>query len=191
VAGVSTRKVDQAVESLGLRISKSEASRICAGLDEQVDAFCNRPLEGSHPDLWLDAKVEKVRDGGRVVRKALVLAYAVHESGCREVIGSISARPRRKRSGAASCARWSSAVSSACSWSSPTRRPGSRRRSARCSAAPGSERPLPARGARAGAVSSSRCWRRCSRRSSTPTRTSSPRPETPRSSRRVTPRPGT
>jgi putative transposase len=87
VAGVSTRKVDQVVESLGLRVSKSEVSRICAGLDEQFDAFRNRPLEGNYPYLWLDAKVEKVRDGGRVVRKALVLAYAVHESGYREVIG--------------------------------------------------------------------------------------------------------
>jgi putative transposase len=86
VAGVSTRKVDQVVESLGLRISKSEVSRICAGLDEQVEAFRNRPLEGHYPYLWLDAKVEKVRDGGRVVRKALVLAYGVHESGDREVI---------------------------------------------------------------------------------------------------------
>jgi transposase-like protein len=87
VAGVSTRKVDQVVESLGLRISKSEVSRICQGLDEQVDAFRNRPLEGRYPYLWLDAKVEKVRDSGRVVRKCLVLAYAVHESGYREVIG--------------------------------------------------------------------------------------------------------
>jgi transposase-like protein len=86
VAGVSTRKVDQVVESLGLRISKSEVSRICAGLDEQVNAFRNRPLQGRYPYLWLDAKVEKVRDGGRVVRKALVLAYGVHESGYREVI---------------------------------------------------------------------------------------------------------
>jgi putative transposase len=86
VAGVSTRKVDQVVESLGLRISKSEVSRICAGLDEQVDAFRNRPLEGRYPYLWLDAKVEKVRDSGRVVRKCLVLAYGVHESGYREVI---------------------------------------------------------------------------------------------------------
>ena len=87
VAGVSTRKVDQVVESLGLRISKSEVSRICQGLDEQVDAFRNGPLEGRYPYLWLDAKIEKVRDGGRVVQKALVLAYAVHETGYREVIG--------------------------------------------------------------------------------------------------------
>src|SRR2546429_6141551 len=85
VAGVSTRKVDQVVESLGLRISKSEVSRICAGLDEQVETF-QRALEGCYPYLWLDAKVEKVRDGGRVVRKCLVLAYGVHESGYREVI---------------------------------------------------------------------------------------------------------
>src|SRR4051794_19633313 len=87
VAGVSTRKVDQVVESLGLRISKSEVSRICQGLDEQVDAFRHRPLEGRYPYLWLDAKVEKVRDGGRVVRKCLVIAHGVHESGRREVIG--------------------------------------------------------------------------------------------------------
>lgn len=57
VCGVSTRKVDQLVESLGLRISKSEVSRIAQGLDEQVEAFRSRPLEGRYPYLWLDAKV--------------------------------------------------------------------------------------------------------------------------------------
>jgi transposase-like protein len=87
VCGVSTRKVDQLVESLGLRISRSEVSRISAGLDEQVEAFRTRPLEGRYPYLWLDAKVEKVRDGGRVRRKCLVIAHGVHESGRREVIG--------------------------------------------------------------------------------------------------------
>src|SRR5215204_5002015 len=87
VAGVSTRKVDQVVESLGLRVSKSEVSRICEGLDEQVEAFRSRPLEGRYPYLWLDAKVEKVRAGGRVQRKCLVVAHAVHETGRREVIG--------------------------------------------------------------------------------------------------------
>src|SRR5207342_2458232 len=56
VCGVSTRKVDQLVESLGLRVSRSEVSRICAGLDEQVEAFRTRPLEGEYPYLWLDAK---------------------------------------------------------------------------------------------------------------------------------------
>ena len=87
VCGVSTRRVDQLVESLGLRISRSEVSRIAQGLDEQVEAFRARPLEGRYPYLWLDAKVEKVRDGGRVRRKALVIAYGVHETGRREVIG--------------------------------------------------------------------------------------------------------
>jgi putative transposase len=87
VAGVSTRKVDQVVESLGLRVSRSEVSRICQGLDEQVEAFRTRPLEGRYPYLFLDAKVEKVRDGGRVVRKCLILAHGVHEAGHREVIG--------------------------------------------------------------------------------------------------------
>ena len=60
------RRVDQLVESLGLRISKSEVSRIAGLLDEQVQAFRERPLEGRYPYLFVDAKVEKVRDGGRV-----------------------------------------------------------------------------------------------------------------------------
>ena len=87
VCGVSTRRVDQLVESLGLRVSKSEVSRICQALDEHVDAFGSRPLEGAYPYLFLDAKVEKVRDGGRVVNKALVIAHGVHESGRREILG--------------------------------------------------------------------------------------------------------
>jgi transposase-like protein len=88
VCGVSTRKVDQLVKSLGLRISRSEVSRISAGLDEQVEAFRSRPLEGRYPYLWLDAKVEKVRDGGRVRAQVPGDAHGVHESGGREVIGT-------------------------------------------------------------------------------------------------------
>jgi putative transposase len=87
VCGVSTRRVDQLVESLGLRISKSEVSRVCGALDEHVEAFRTRPLEGSYPYVFLDAKVEKVRDGGRVVNKALVIAHGVHETGRREILG--------------------------------------------------------------------------------------------------------
>jgi len=87
VCGVSTRRVDQLVETLGLRVSKSEVSRICELLDEQVEAFRSRPLEGEYPYLWLDAKVEKVRDGGRVVRKAVVIAHGVHETGRKEIVG--------------------------------------------------------------------------------------------------------
>jgi putative transposase len=87
VCGVSTRRVDQLVESLGLRVGRSEVSRICAGLDEQVEAFRTRPLEGRYVYLFLDAKVEKVRDGGRVQRKCVVIAHGVHDSGRREIIG--------------------------------------------------------------------------------------------------------
>ena len=87
VCGVSTRRVDQLVESLGLRISRSEVSRIAGLLDEQVTAFRQRPLEGRYPYVFVDAKIEKVRDGGRVARKCVVIAHAVHETGRREIIG--------------------------------------------------------------------------------------------------------
>jgi transposase-like protein len=75
--------------ALGLEgISKSEVSRICSCLDEQVGAFRGRPLLGRYPYLWLDATYEKVRDdSGRVVSMALVVAYGVAETGEREVLG--------------------------------------------------------------------------------------------------------
>jgi putative transposase len=88
VKGVSTRKVDRLVEQLGISgMTKDRVSALCRGLDERVAAFRDRPLEGAYPYLWLDAKYVKVRDHGRVVSKALVVAYAVHETGIREVIG--------------------------------------------------------------------------------------------------------
>jgi transposase-like protein len=88
VNGVSTRKVDRLVEQLGIGgMSKDRVSRMCRELDEHVEQFRARPLEGAYPYLWLDAKHLKVRDRGRVVSKALVIAYAVHDTGRREVIG--------------------------------------------------------------------------------------------------------
>jgi putative transposase len=88
VNGVSTRKVDRLVEQLGIAgMTKDRVSALCRGLDEQVEAFRQRPLEGAYPYLWLDAKHLKVRSAGHVRSKALVVAYAVHESGVREVIG--------------------------------------------------------------------------------------------------------
>ena len=71
----------------GCASRKSEVSRIAGLLDEQVQAFRERPLEGRYPYLFVDAKVEKVRDGGRVARKCVVVAHAVHETGRREIIG--------------------------------------------------------------------------------------------------------
>ncbi|MGE5672375.1 MAG: IS256 family transposase, partial [Mycobacterium leprae] len=74
--------------SLGMEgISKSEVSRICADLDEVVERFRNRPLEGSYPYLWLDATYIKVRDQERVVSMAMVVAVGIRSSGEREIIG--------------------------------------------------------------------------------------------------------
>jgi len=88
VNGVSTRKVDRLVEQLGLQgMTKDRVSALCRALDAQVQAFRERPLEGAYPYLWLDAKQLKVRDQGHVRSKALVVAYAVHTTGRREVIG--------------------------------------------------------------------------------------------------------
>jgi putative transposase len=88
VNGVSTRKVDRLVEQLGISsMSKDRVSALCRALDERVEVFRGRPLEGDYPYLWLDAKQLKVRDRGHVRSKALVVAYAVHETGRREVIG--------------------------------------------------------------------------------------------------------
>jgi len=88
IHGVSTRKVDELVESLGMKgISKSEVSRICKELDDVVIAFKERPLEGQFPYVWLDATFPKVREGGRVRSMALVVAIGVRETGDREVLG--------------------------------------------------------------------------------------------------------
>ncbi len=88
VNGVSTRKVDRLVEQLGIAgMTKDRVSALCGALDQQVSVFRERPLEGAYPYLWLDAKHLKVRSAGHVRSKALVIAYAVHESGIREVIG--------------------------------------------------------------------------------------------------------
>lgn len=88
VNGVSTRKVDRLVEQLGIAgMSKDRVSRLCRDLDELVGEFRERELIDAYPYLWLDAKHVKVRERGRVVSKALVVAYAVSDTGEREVIG--------------------------------------------------------------------------------------------------------
>ena len=66
---------------------QDQVSRLCRGLDTQVRVFRERPLEGRYPYLWLDAKVERVREPGGVRHKSLVIAYGVHQTGRREVIG--------------------------------------------------------------------------------------------------------
>ncbi|WP_328291368.1 IS256 family transposase [Kineococcus sp. NBC_00420] len=90
VHGVSTRKVDDLVEALGVEsgISKSEVSRICADLDTEVEAFRTRPLDAqATPYVFLDATYCKARIRGRVVSQAVVIATGVTADGHREVLG--------------------------------------------------------------------------------------------------------
>lgn len=89
VHGVSTRKVDDLVKALGMSgISKSRVSELCEQLDEEVERFRNRPLEGPYPYIWLDATYLKARQDGRVVSTAVVIAVGVKgDSGEREVLG--------------------------------------------------------------------------------------------------------
>jgi transposase-like protein len=88
VHGVSTRSVDDLVKAMGgTGVSKSQVSRLCAEIDERVNAFLSRPIEGSWPYLWLDATYVKARKGGRIVSVAAIIAVAVNTDGRREVLG--------------------------------------------------------------------------------------------------------
>ena len=88
IQGVSTRSVDDLVKAMGMTgVSKSQVSRLCVEIDERVDAFLERPLEGEWPYLWLDATYIKVRRSGRIVSVAAIVAVAVNTDGRREVLG--------------------------------------------------------------------------------------------------------
>src|SRR3954471_5785218 len=88
VQGISTRRVDDLVQALGMQgISKSQVSRMCGELDGEVHRFRTRKLEGPYPYVWLDGTFVKVRENGRVVSQAIVIAIAVTANGEREVLG--------------------------------------------------------------------------------------------------------
>jgi len=88
IGGVSTRRVDELVQAMGLSgISKSQVSKLCKDIDERVNAFLDRPLDGEWAYLWLDATYLKVRDGGRIVSVAAIIAVAVSTEGRREIVG--------------------------------------------------------------------------------------------------------
>jgi len=89
VAGVSTRRVDRLVQTLGIDgISKSRVSQMARSLDEAVEAFRSRPLEsGPYRYLWLDALAIRCRDDGRIVNVSMVIATGVNGDGHREVLG--------------------------------------------------------------------------------------------------------
>jgi putative transposase len=88
IQGVSTRSVDELVKAMGMTgISKSQVSRLCGEIDERVGAFLNRPIEGDWPYLWIDATYVKVRQAGRIVSVAVIIAVGVNTDGVREVLG--------------------------------------------------------------------------------------------------------
>jgi len=88
VQGVSTRSVDDLVQAMGMTgISKSQVSRLCGEIDDRVQTFLNRPLEGDWPYVWLDATYLKVREAGRIVSVAVIIAVGVNGDGRREVLG--------------------------------------------------------------------------------------------------------
>src|SRR5213596_132494 len=88
IQGISTRSVDDLVKALGMSgISKSQVSRLCAEIDERVNAFLARPIEGDWPYLWIDATYLKVRQNGRIVSVAVIVAVGVNSDGRREVLG--------------------------------------------------------------------------------------------------------
>jgi putative transposase len=88
IQGVSTRSVDELVKTMGMHgISKSQVSRLCEDIDERVHAFLARPIEGDWPYLWIDATYVKVREAGRIVSVAVIIAVAVNTDGVREVLG--------------------------------------------------------------------------------------------------------
>ena len=88
VHGVSTRSVDDLVQAMGISgISKSQVSRLCTEIDEKVKTFLQRPLEGDWPYLWIDATYVKVRQNGRIVSVAVIIAVGVNNDGRREVLG--------------------------------------------------------------------------------------------------------
>jgi putative transposase len=88
VQGISTRSVDDLVKAMGMSgISKSQVSRLCEEIDGKVKAFLNRPIEGDWPYLWVDATYVKVREAGRIISVAVIIAVGVNSDGRREVLG--------------------------------------------------------------------------------------------------------
>jgi putative transposase len=88
IHGISTRSVDDLVKAMGMEgVSKSQVSRLCGEIDERVDAFLARPIEGDWPYVWLDATYVKVRRDHHIVSVAVIIAVGVNTDGRREVLG--------------------------------------------------------------------------------------------------------
>jgi transposase-like protein len=147
IHGVSTRAVDDLVRAMGLTgTSKSQVSRLCEEIDERVQAFLNRPLEGDWPFLWLDATYVKLREGGRIISMAVIVAVAVNTDGRREILG-ITVMPSEAETFWVDLPHGLSRVVGcvACSWSSAMRTRASKRSSGKRSPGPFADPPYHAR----------------------------------------------
>ncbi len=173
VHGVSTRSVDDLVEAMGSDsgISKSEVSRICAGLDEQVGAFRTRPLDHiEFPYVYLDATYLNVRNTtSQVVSMAVVVATGIAADGSREVLGLDVGDSEDETFWRGFLTSSSNAACTACGWSSVTSTPAWSRHSSGRSKAPATNA--------AGCTSHATCWPTCPSHTST----WSPRCSAPRS----------
>ena len=88
IQGISTRSVDDLVKAMGMSgISQSQVSRLCEEIDARVQTFLDRPIEGDWPYVWVDATYLKVRQNGRIVSVAVIIAVGVNSDGRREVLG--------------------------------------------------------------------------------------------------------
>ena len=88
IQGISTRKVDDLVKAMGMEgISKSQVSALCKDIDQRVASFLNRPIACDWPYVWLDATYLKVREDGRIVSVAAIIATGVNADGRREILG--------------------------------------------------------------------------------------------------------
>src|SRR5438132_3940097 len=88
VQGISTRSVDDLVQAMGMEgISKSQVSRLCGEIDERVQTFLSRPIEGEWPYVWLDATYVKARRDHHIVSVAVIVAVGVNTDGRREGLG--------------------------------------------------------------------------------------------------------
>ena len=107
IQGVSTRSVDDLVQAMGMSgVSKSQVSRLCGEIDDKVNGFLDRSLEGDWPYLWLDATYVKVRETGRIVSVAVTWLWPSTTRAAARSWAWRSARLRPRPSGPSSCARW-------------------------------------------------------------------------------------
>ena len=130
IQGISTRSVDDLVQAMGMSgISKSQVSRLCEEIDVRVKAFLDRPIEGDWPYLWIDATYIKVRQNGRIVSVAVIVAVGANADGRREVLGmQVGPSEAETFAGPTSCADSPDEACAASSSSSPMRTKASRRR---------------------------------------------------------------